>query len=246
MTTAGAGAVKSVVDHYENHLAPIYSWMAGGVGPALSLGTAEMSTLVGAPGYAVDLGAGFGMHSIPLARAGFRLLAIDTSAYLLGELRQHAGGLPVTALQADLRDFARHLSSRADLILCMGDTLTHLQSEEEIAQLFRDVAASLRPGGRFVATFRDYRTLPQGDRRFIPVRSDLRRIHTCFLEQIAERVVVHDIVHEAGTEGWSMKVSSYAKLRLAPDVVTRAAEAAGLRCHSMPASRGMLMVQAHA
>ncbi len=130
--------------------------------------------------------------------------------------------------------------------MCMGDTLTHLQNEEEIGQLFRDVAASLRPGGRFVTTFRDYRTLPQGDRRFIPVRSDLRRIHTCFLEQMPERVVVHDIVHELGTDGWSMKVGSYAKLRIAPDVVTRAAGAAGLRCQSMPASRGMVMIQSRA
>ena len=238
--------MRSVVDHYETHLAPIYSWMAGGVDRALSLGTADVATLVGTPGYAVDLGAGFGMHSIPLARAGFRVLAIDTSAYLLDELRRHAVGLPVTPVQADLRDFATHISSPADLILCLGDTLTHLHSVQEIEKLFRDVAASLRPGGRFVATFRDYRTLPQGDRRFIPVRSDAGRIHTCFLEQMPERVVVHDIIHELGADGWSMKVSSYEKLRLAPDVVSRAAEAAGLRCRTLTGPRGMLMIQAHA
>jgi SAM-dependent methyltransferase len=194
----------------------------------------------------VDLGAGFGMHSIPLSRAGFQVLAIDTSAYLLDELRRNAAGLPVTTIQADLKDFARHVSSPADLILCMGDTLTHLQSLEEIVRLFRDVAASLRPGGRFVATFRDYRTLPQGDRRFIQVRSDARRIHTCFLEQMPERVTVHDIIHELGTDGWSMKVSSYEKLRLAPELVNHAAEAAGLHCRSLTGPRGMLMMEAHA
>jgi SAM-dependent methyltransferase len=238
--------MTSVVDHYETHLAPIYSWMAGGVDHALSLGTADVSALVESPGYAVDLGAGFGMHSIPLARAGFRVLAIDTSAYLLDELRRHGAGLPLTPMQADLKDFARHVSSPADLILCMGDTLAHLQSMEEVGQLFRDVASSLRSGGGFIATFRDYRSLPQGDRRFIPVRSDDRRIHTCFLEQIPERVVVHDIIHELGIDGWSMKVSSYEKLRLVPDVVIRAAEAAGLHCRSLTGPRGMLMIQAHA
>jgi hypothetical protein len=39
-------------------------------------------------------------------------------------------------MQADLKDFARHVSSPADLKLCVDDTLTHLQSVEEIGQLF--------------------------------------------------------------------------------------------------------------
>jgi SAM-dependent methyltransferase len=236
----------SVFDHYQTHLAPIYLWMAGGLDHALSLGTADVSELLDAPGYALDLGAGFGMHAIPLARSGFRVLAIDTSSYLLDELRKHSNGLPVNAVQADLRDFARHISAPADLILCMGDTLTHLQSVDEIKQLFRDVAASLRSGGRFVATFRDYREPRLGDQRFIPVRSDSQRILTCFLEQMADRVVVHDIVHEYRTDGWSMRVSSYEKLRLSLDVVSQAAESAGLRCRSGSGPRGLLRIEAHA
>ena len=238
--------MTSVLDHYEAHLAPIYSWMAGGIDYALTLGTADVGELTGAPGYAVDLGAGFGMHSIPLARSGFQVLALDTSSYLLEELRKHSIGLPVRTVQADLRDFPKHISAPADLILCMGDTLTHLQSTDEIGRLLRDVAASLRPGGRFVATFRDYRELPVGNGRFIPVRSDSQRIHTCFLEQMRERVVVHDIIHEYGPKGWSMKVSCYEKLRLSPEVVVQAAAAAGLACRSGAGPRGMLMIQAHA
>ncbi|HUL19730.1 MAG TPA: class I SAM-dependent methyltransferase [Steroidobacteraceae bacterium] len=237
--------MTSVLKHYESHLAPIYLWMAGGLEHALSLGAADVAEFLDTRGYAVDLGAGFGMHCVPLARAGFRVLAIDTSCYLLEQLRGHCAGLDVTAVEADLRDFATHLSGPADLILCMGDTLTHLQSSEEVGRLFRAIASSLRPGGRFVATFRDYRELPLGDKRFIPVRSDSQRIHTCFLEQKPEHVLVHDIVHENGPDGWSMRVSSYEKLRLSPEHVRAAAEAAGLRCRCMPGPRGMLMIQAH-
>ena len=87
--------MASVFSHYETHLAPVYSWMAGGIDHALLQGAADVSAFVDAPGYAIDLGAGFGMHSIPLARAGFQVLAIDTSAYLLEELRRHSVDLPV-------------------------------------------------------------------------------------------------------------------------------------------------------
>jgi 2-polyprenyl-3-methyl-5-hydroxy-6-metoxy-1,4-benzoquinol methylase len=237
--------MTSVANHYESLLAPIYVWTVGGLDHALSVGAADLAEFVGAPGYAVDIGAGFGMHTIPLARVGFRVLAIDTSAYLLEQLRQHSTGLPVTGVRADLKEFARHISSPADLIICMGDTLTHLTREEEIGQLLREVAASLRPGGRFVATFRDYRQLPSGERRFIPVHGDRQRIHTCFLEQAAERVIVHDIVHERCDAGWSQRVSSYEKLRLSPGTVIEAAEHVGLSCLSRPGPRGMLTVVAH-
>jgi len=236
--------MASVLRHYETHLAPIYSWMAGGIEHALSLGAADVSEFLGAPGYAIDLGAGFGMHSIPLARAGFQVLAIDTSGYLLEELRGHSGDLPVRTAQANLRDFAQYASAPADLILCMGDTLTHLQSMDEIEQLLRDVAASLRPGGRFVATFRDYGQLPLAEQRFILVRSDARRIHTCFLEEMPERVIVHDIVHQSGADGWTMKVSSYPKLRVSANALSAALEGVGLRCRTAPGPRGMLKFQA--
>jgi SAM-dependent methyltransferase len=236
--------MASVFSHYETLLAPIYSWMAGGIEHALVLGAADVSEFLETPGYAVDLGAGFGMHSIPLARAGFQVLAIDTSAYLLEELRKYSVDLPVRTARASLRDFAQHLSAQADLILCMGDTLTHLQSMHEIEQLLCSVAASLRPGGRFVATFRDYRQLPVAEQRFIPVRSDSERIHTCFLEELPEHVVVHDIIHERGPEGWSTKVSSYEKLRVSAIALGRAAEAAGLRCRTATGPRGMLLFQA--
>ena len=94
--------MNSVLDHYETHLAPVYVWMAGGVEHALSLGSNDVAPFLDPPGIAVDLGAGFGMHSIPLARAGHQVLAVDTSRLLLAELRRHSEGLDVTAIEADL------------------------------------------------------------------------------------------------------------------------------------------------
>ena len=78
--------MTTVAEHYATHLGPIYVWMAGGSDAALQAGTAEIEALnlPLAPGdFVLDLGAGFGMHSIPLARRGARVAAIDTSALAL-------------------------------------------------------------------------------------------------------------------------------------------------------------------
>lgn len=93
-------------------------------------------------------------------------------------------------------------------------------------------------------TFRDYTTPATGDRRFIPVRSDESRIHTCFLEAEPTHMVVHDIVHERAGTAWHMKVSSYRKLRLAPEWAVSALRKVGLSPTLRPGPRGMLQITA--
>ncbi len=238
--------MSSIEQHYETLLAPVYLWMAGGIEHALSVGATDMLEHQRGGGIAVDLGAGFGMHAIPLARAGYRVLAIDSSGYLLDQLRNYATGLPIQTVVGDLLTFEEHVSGKADLIVCMGDTLTHLEREADVHQLLAKVATALNPGGRFVATFRDYTRPPVGTARFIPVRSDADRIHTCFLEEHPEHVTVHDIIHERVAEGWGMRVSSYNKLRLLPESLRRVLEATGLRCTVSQGPRGMLTLIADA
>jgi SAM-dependent methyltransferase len=212
--------MTSVQEHYDRHLGPVYAWMAGGIEPAFERGGAELDAIGAQPsngGVAVDLGAGFGMHSIPLARRGFDVVAIDSSAVMLDELSRQAGALPVRAIRDDLLSFPRHLSTKPELVLCMGDTLTHLPDEESVERLIATVSERLADGGRFVVTLRDYSAPLTGDRRFIPVRSDENRIFVCFLEYTASRVRVNDILHEREGSQWKMSVSSYDKLRVMPE-----------------------------
>jgi SAM-dependent methyltransferase len=167
-------------------------------------------------------------------------VAVDTSAYLLAELQTHAGGLPIRAVQDDLLSFAGHLDGPVDLILCMGDTLTHLPDPASIERLAGLVAESLRPGGAFVATFRDYTQPLTGPARFIPVRSDGDRILTCFLEYGPDHVTVHDILHERHDSIWQLRVSAYRKLRLSPQWVSDTLTAAGCSVHVEPGPSGMV------
>jgi SAM-dependent methyltransferase len=236
--------MTTVQRHYEDLLAPIYVWMVGGLDAALAAGAAEVEPFTPGSGIAIDLGAGFGMHAIPLARAGYDVLALDTSPRLLDVLQENAAGLAVRAVEADLLEFARYTSGDATLIVCLGDTLTHLAALSEVEQLFRDAAASLRSGGRLVLTFRDYSRPATGDARFIAVRSDAGRIHTCFLEEFPEHMLVHDIVHERDGAAWRMTVSSYRKLRLSPAAVESALRAVGLQPTTMAGPRGMVTITA--
>lgn len=239
----GEAPRTSVREHYDQLLGPVYSWMAGGVESALERGAGELDAIGAEPlrtGTAVDLGAGFGMHAIPLARRGFEVLAIDSCATLLGELQDRGGSLPIRAVRDDLRSFPRHLDRKADLVVCMGDTLTHLADRASVAELVASVSEKLVAGGRFVLTLRDYSVSPRGEKKFIPVRSDENRILTCMLEYGDSHVAVHDILHEREGSRWHLSVSEYAKLRISPDELTGTLQDHGFEVEQEAGASGML------
>lgn len=235
--------MPSVTEHYESHLAPIYVWMAGGRESAITRGRAELDATCPRPcesQVAVDLGAGFGMHAIPLADIGYSVLAIDSSGTLLELIDKHRGARPIVAINDDLLSFKEHLKAPARLFVCMGDTLTHLPDRPAVEQLFSDVAEMLVRDGTFIVTFRDYSIPLIGANRFITVRSDVDRILTCFLEYDDQRVKVHDIIHEWDGAEWRQRVSAYPKLRLTPEWVIRALESEGLQVTQEQGSAGMV------
>jgi SAM-dependent methyltransferase len=240
--------MSTAIEHYAHHLGPVYSWTVGDLEAASARATTELDALglLGQThGAAVDLGAGFGLHTLPLARRGFTVTAIDSCQTLVDELRGRAAGMPISAVAGDILDFRKYVSKPVEVILCMGDTLTHLPERDSVEHLFADVAASLTPGGLFVATFRDYVSAPlQGDRRFIPVRSDDNRILTCFLEYGEGTVTVHDLLHERANGQWHQRVSSYRKLRLQPQWVAAKLAERGLQVRTGTAPAGMTLVAA--
>jgi SAM-dependent methyltransferase len=182
------------------------------------------------------------MHAVPLARGGVRVLAIDSSTELLKELDRLASGLAVESIADDLLSFRSHTPEQIAAVFCMGDTLTHLPEHTHVDFLLQEVHEALAAGGHFVLSFRDYSKPLEGDARFIAVHSDERRILTCFLEYEEDTVVVHDILHERAGDAWETRVSSYRKLRLAPERVIASLETIGFETRREPGLRGMIRV----
>ena len=233
--------------HYRTHLGPVYSWMLGDLDAAFARAAREIDDLPlpATHGAAVDLGAGLGLHAIALAKRGFEVVAVDNCLSLLHELRSRGNSLPIAVHDADLLEFRRFVTDQAQVIVCMGDTLTHLAAQATVAALLAAVAGSLAPGGVFAATFRDYATSElKGEQRFIFVRADESRIFTCFLEYRDRQVMVHDLLHENADGRWRQSVSSYPKLRLAPEWVMSELTALGLRVKRDSTPSGMVRIVA--
>jgi len=240
--------MRTAAAHYDSHLGRIYAWMLGDFDAALQRSAAELSDLAlpaSAGKTALDLGAGLGLHALALANRGFKVTAVDSCGMLLDELESRRGELPITPIVADFLTFKQLVENEVNVIVCMGDTLTHLPEFSTVESLFESVAHSLAQGGVFVTTFRDYATETlKGDARFISVRADAERILTCFIEYQEHRVTVHDLLHERSGAGWRQSVSSYPKLRLAPEWVASRLFEQGLTVRRDSLQNGMIRVVA--
>ncbi|WP_395366963.1 class I SAM-dependent methyltransferase [Streptomyces sp. YH02] len=245
-------------EHYDRLLAAHYTWMLGSDIHANARDQAELLRRLGVQSEAdedaaIDLGSGPGPQTLALAHLGFSsVTAVDTSRALLDELAGHAktAGVAdvVRTLHADLRDALPRVAgpATAAVIVCMGDTLTHLPGPADVRALLKDMTHALRPGGHVVVTYRDLTGELRGEGRFLPVRSTEDRLLTCFLEYVDDdTVMVHDLLHTRTEGEWHLQVGSYPKLRLAADWLTDEALRAGLEVrHSAVGPRGMRVLHA--
>lgn len=211
-----------VKDHYDKHLAGFYSWMIGNFNVKQSEqeaffrdhGIEPFKTKI-----AFDLGAGHGLQAISLANIGFLVKAVDFNKQLLGELSNNKKSLSIEIINADFFDFLREENSKADVITCMGDTITHLVSLEDVEKLIQQSSGQLVDKGKIIFSFRDLTNELKHEERFILVKQDSDRILTCYLEYFPNHVMVHDIFYEKKNDQWLQQVSAYPKLRLSGDII---------------------------
>jgi 2-polyprenyl-3-methyl-5-hydroxy-6-metoxy-1,4-benzoquinol methylase len=218
-------------EHYDNHLANFYEWMAGD----FETKQKEQQDFFERNGIkplqnkiAIDLGSGHGLQSIALARLDFKVTAVDFSRLLLENLFIRGKEFGIQVLERDLLS-EENFKKQAEIIVCMGDTIAHLESVDQIRLLLERCFNCLLNNGKLVLSFRDYGTELVDTQRFIPVKSNSNKILTCFLEYSPDKVKVTDLLHEQSNGQWIQKVSSYFKIRITNRMIEKLVLDAGFK-----------------
>lgn len=101
-------------------------------------------------GPVLELGVGTGRIAVPIARAGMRVVGVDSSEGMLAVAREaaEAAGVDVDLRYGDLRD--PPVDEEFALVVIPFRTLLHMQTDDDRRAALRAVRTHLRDGGRFV------------------------------------------------------------------------------------------------
>ncbi len=124
-------------------------------------------------GPVVELAVGTGRIAVPVARAGIRVIGVDSSPGMLAVARAAADEAGVSELVdlrvGDLRE--PPVPERVPLVICPFRSLLHMETEDEKLRALRAARELLEPDGRFVFDV------------FSPSREDIEETHGRWLER---------------------------------------------------------------
>lgn len=122
----------------------------------------------------LDVGCGFGRHSIELAQRGYAVVGLDPSVAMIAAAQAGAELAGVSVDFRQVRGESFTTRQQFDAALCLFTTLGQVSESGENSGLVAQVYKALKPGGRFVVevpqretTVRNLKTFEkfgQGDR----------------------------------------------------------------------------------
>lgn len=102
----------------------------------------------------LDCACGTGPHLLHLAGEGYDICGSDFSDAMLDVCRKNlnAAGVNLPLKQADFRYLDRAWQGDFDAVLCMTQSIAHMQTDDDLLTAFRSMYSMLRPGGILILT----------------------------------------------------------------------------------------------
>ncbi len=109
----------------------------------------------------LDAACGSGMHTIALAKRGYEVVGTDLSEEMIARARANAAeaGSDVRFRVAGFGELAQSLDVQEngfDALLCLGNSLPHVLTSEDLATTLADFISCLRPGGLLLIQNRNF------------------------------------------------------------------------------------------
>jgi len=127
---------------------------------------------VAPPASVLDCTCGIGTQALPLAGLGYAMTGIDLSEASIDRAKREAAlrNVSIAFSVGDVRELPTQLAGTFDAVISCDNALPHLLNDTDLEAAFSSIRRSLKSGGVFLATIRDYDELRSERSTGIPPR----------------------------------------------------------------------------
>ena len=164
----------------------------------------------------LDVACGTGWHSIALAQRGYTAAGCDASPKMIERAKENAARAGV-AVRFETADFTGLdiFAECFDAVLCLGNSLPHLLSQEALREAIRAMRGRLTPEGVLILHNLNYDFRMKAKPRFFSANGTAEELVWRFADYGPELITFHTALFERklaqNTEGaasWSVEVNS--------------------------------------
>jgi len=164
----------------------------------------------------LDTACGTGWHAIALAQKGYTTAGCDASRAMIERARANAAQAGVK-VRFETADFQRLdlLSGKFDAILCLGNSLPHLLSREELVAAFEQILGRLDHGGVVILHNLNYDLRLKTKPRFFSASGNADTLVWRFADYGSQFITFHTALFErkipeesTRVPSWSVEVNS--------------------------------------
>lgn len=164
----------------------------------------------------LDTACGTGWHAIALAQKGYQAAGCDASPQMIEQARANAAKAGVK-VRFEVADFARldKFSETFDAVLCLGNSLPHLLSQEDLVKALGQMRGRLEKGGALILHNLNYDMRMKKKPRFFSANGTAEALVWRFADYGPEFIIFHTALFERKKEGgnqesvsWSVQVNS--------------------------------------
>ncbi len=149
---------------------------------------------------AIDAGCGSGFHSLLLASLGVKVTAADVSSEMISRLKQHATemNLNIETVLSDFQHLSDFVHQKVGAVFCLGNTLPHLLSDDELLQTLKNFKSLLNDNGVLILQFLNYERIMKKKERIQNVKERNGKTFIRFYDYLGERIAFNILTLERG------------------------------------------------
>jgi glycine/sarcosine N-methyltransferase len=128
----------------------------------------------------LDTATGTGMHAIALAQKGYSASGVDISEGMITAARKNAAAVKADVffttaafggITGKLKNFPEGKGGPFDVVLCLGNSLPHVEGPAGLKDALYDFAGCLRPGGLLILQNRNFDSVLEKKERWMEPQS---------------------------------------------------------------------------